>query len=386
MKKIGFFLNPIAGMGGKVALKGTDGKDILQRAIKLGAEPIAQYKALNFFKALKNSTTHTKLIFMIPRGKMGENIFINEKELFRKFKIDIIQNIAIPDITSAIDTRAITAELIKRNVDLILFVGGDGTAQDVYSVTGSKFPILGLPSGVKIHSGVFAKSVEKGAEIIDNFVHESIRYMNAEIIDLDESDFRNNILNTRLYGTALVPQLPTLMQLTKTSSQEYDSEEENVNGIRNYLKDEISPETLYFLGSGTTIKRISSIFGEEIYNKKSLLGIDAVWNNEIIGIDLSEKQILDLIEEHSTHPIRIILTPIGGQGFILGRGNQQLSPDVLQRVGIDSIYIVSTKLKINSLENSILHVDTGDFILDRRFKGFHKVLVDYKEYRMLKIE
>ncbi|MHA2174387.1 MAG: ATP-NAD kinase family protein [Candidatus Hodarchaeales archaeon] len=385
MRKIGFLINPIAGMGGKVALKGTDGEDILQKAIKLGATPVALNKAVSFFRAIKTYSTHKKIIFVIPQGKMGDAIFKNEKDLSQGFRLEVILNVKIPNKTTKNDTLAIVEELIKRKVELILFVGGDGTAQDVYSITGSKFPMMGLPSGVKIHSGVFAQSVEKGVEIINKFVQNSVSFIDAEIIDLDESDFRNDILNTRLFGTALVPQLPSLMQLTKTISQEFDSEEENIKGIIKFLREELHSETLYFIGSGTTIKRISVVFGENVGKKKSLLGIDAVLNNKMIRKDISENIILELIDIYSEIPTKLILTPIGGQGFILGRGNQQISPSVIKKIGIDSILIISTKLKINSLTNSTLHVDTGDSKLDQEFKGFHKVLVDYREYRMMKI-
>ncbi len=175
------------------------------------------------------------------------------------------------------------------------------------------------------------------------------------------------------------------MQLTKTISSEYDSEIENINGIIRYLEQEFSEGTLYFLGSGSTIKRISQVFGEDVQKNKSLLGIDAVLNNEMIRKDLSEEMFLELIDQYSGTPIKLILTPIGGQGFILGRGNQQISPEVIKKIGIDSIIIISTKLKLENLSSSTLYVDTGDPKLDQIFKGFHKVLVDYNEYRMIKI-
>jgi predicted polyphosphate/ATP-dependent NAD kinase len=385
MKKIGFLINPIAGMGGKVGLKGTDGDEILQEAINRGATPVAIHKARSFFVELQGYSIWEKAEFFLPQGAMGTNIFDNGAIKSELFTIHILEDLEIPLETTEKDTKHVVKAFKDLNVDLILFVGGDGTAQDVVSVIGDQYPLLGIPSGVKIHSGVFAQTPEKCAEIILQFLQNNIEFVETEIIDLDENAFRQGMLNTKLYGTGLVPRSPSLMQFTKISVYGEDKEDDNIQGIVRTLSEEITPDTLYFLGSGSTIKKIAKSFNKKIEKQKSLLGIDAVYNNTMLKVDLSESDILELINKYSSKQVVFFLTPIGGQGFILGRGNQQISPEVLRKVGIQAIQIIATRSKIFNLPNRIIHVDTGDKLLDEEFYGYHKVLVDYNEYWMLKI-
>ncbi len=386
MKKIGFLINPIAGMGGKVALKGTDGKEILAEAIIRGATPIAEKKAEQFFTELINSSLNKQLKFIIPQGKMGLDILQKNSKLIDAINYSILERISIPNTTTSLDTEAVVKELLLEKVELIIFVGGDGTAQDIHCVVGLNCPILGIPSGVKIHSGVFAQSVSKSVTIISRFLQDQVEFNEADIIDLDEAAFREGSLNSRLYGSCIVPQAPSLMQLTKTHMKYTDSEENNILGIIRYLNEEIKPEILYFLGGGSTIYKISRAFNSNVQNSKTLLGIDAVLDGRIIQTDLTESDILSLLDKYSAKSIRIVVTPIGGQGFILGRGNQQLSPEVIRKAGLDSIFIISTRSKIDNLPYRTLHVDTGDSKLDAQLIGYQKVLVDYNEYWVLKIE
>jgi predicted polyphosphate/ATP-dependent NAD kinase len=316
---------------------------------------------------------------------MGESVFDDRSINSDSFVIHILEDIKIPKDTSKSDTKRVVEVLKDLRVDLIIFVGGDGTAQDVVSVIGIQFPILGIPSGVKIHSGVFAQTPEKCSEIIKEFVLGNIEFVEAEIIDLDENAFRKGRLHTKLFGTGLVPQLPSLMQFTKSSIYIEDKEEDNIQGLIKAINEELKSNTLYFLGSGSTIKKIAKAFNELIEKQKSLLGIDAVLNNKMLKVDLSETDILELINNYSSKPVVFFLTPIGGQGFILGRGNQQISPQVLKLAGINTIQIIATRSKINHLPNRVMHVDTGDKGLDEEFCGYHKVLVDYNEYWMIKI-
>ncbi|MHA1444159.1 MAG: ATP-NAD kinase family protein [Candidatus Hodarchaeales archaeon] len=386
MKRIGFIINPIAGMGGKVALKGTDGKEILQEAIRRGATPITIHKAKLFFEGIVKLSLNEELEFIVPQGEMGEKLFLENPVLAKKIQTKILSQIPIPSVTTSSDTNRVAKELKDLQVDLIIFIGGDGTAQDIYSAIGSETPILGIPSGVKIHSGVFAQSTNKAIEIVNKFTRDQIEFTEVEIIDLDEAAFRKGILNTRLYGTGLVPQIPSLMQLTKSSTHHTDREKENIQGIIRALSEEISPDILYLLGSGSTIKNLSRVFGEEIYTRKSLLGIDLVFGNELLESDVSESEILYFLEKYPDTQKKLLITPIGGQGFILGRGNQQLSPIVIAKIGFSAIQVIATKSKIFNLPNRILHIDTGDPDLDKQLTGYQKVLVDYNEYWMIKVD
>ena len=386
MKKIGFVINPIAGMGGKVALKGTDGDEILQEALKRGATPITKHKAKFFFEGLVSLQLKGDIEFILSRGEMGEIVFTENPALRENIRVRILSNIPIPAVTTSIDTNRVVKELEVLKVDLIIFVGGDGTAQDIYSAIGDKTPILGIPSGVKIHSGVFAQSTSKAIEIVKKFVDDEIEFTKAEIIDLDEAAFRKGNLNTNIYGTFLVPQIPSLMQLTKSSTVHKDKEISNIQGIIRTLRNDIKPDTLYLLGSGSTIQKISQAFGKNVYQKKTLLGIDIVLKQSLIKADASESEILDILSLYPDIQKKVLITPIGGQGFIFGRGNQQLSSNVIEIVGISAIQVIATKSKINNLPKRVLLVDTGDPNLDKKLIGYQKVLVDYNEYWMIRVD
>jgi predicted polyphosphate/ATP-dependent NAD kinase len=385
MKTIGLIINPIAGMGGKVGLKGTDSPEILQEAINRGAQPIAGERTL-FLKELIKYPEHKKMYFIIPQGDMGEKIIINSDTISSTLSWQVITEIPIPKETNKKNTCVIAEYLKTISVDLLIFVGGDGTARDILQAVGSEFPILGLPSGVKMHSGVFCHGIKKGVQILRQFVQNNVQFVQSEIIDLDEEEFRQDRIMTRLYGVCLVPQVPSLMQLSKLTSYFQDSEKENLEGIIRSYKESIKPDILYILGSGSTIRELAKAFNKEIYDQKTLLGIDAVQNFTLIGKDLTESEIINLLENRKGISVRIVVTIIGGQGFVFGRGNQQLSADVIRQVGLENVDIIATRSKIENLSNRKIYVDTGDPNLDRQFIGYIKVLVDYNNYQMVEIE
>lgn len=386
MKNIGFFINPISGMGGKVGLKGTDSSVILQEAIKRGAHPIADKRAKRFLKKLSGFPEYKNIKFIIPKGIMGEDIFSSLTHSTPTPFKRVISDILIPSKTSSQDTYSVSKRLKKLKVDLLIFVGGDGTARDVLAAVGSDFPILGVPSGVKMHSGVFAQGIEKAVHILRKFVNEEVQLIKSEIVDLDEDAFRHNRLSTKIFGVALVPQIPALMQPSKLFSFHDSSEEANINGIIRTYKELIDNDTLYLLGSGSTIKEIAQVFNEKIHSQKSLLGIDAVLKQTILGKDLMESEIINLINTTKAKSIRIVVTIIGIQGFIFGRGNQQLSSEVIKLVGIENIDVIATRSKIENIPEKKLFVDTGDPNLDQELSGYIKVLVDYNTYTMVRVE
>jgi len=373
--KVGFLINPIAGMGGKVGLKGTDG--VVKEALKLGAKPIASKKAEETIRDfLKNNSDIKDVEWFTCSGKMGEDILKNAK--VKDFKIVYNLN---NRVTSPTDTRNVCKKFLEKKVDIILFCGGDGTVRDIYEIVKDAVPLLGIPSGVKMHSGVFGINTSATAKMLFEFKNKRLTIGDAEIMDLDEERYRQGIWNIKLFGIAKGIVEPTYVQVGK-SIFESVSDNEVKDEIADHIIDEMKENQnyLYFFGSGGTINYIADKIGV----KNTLLGIDAFYNNKIIGVDLNEEKILKILKKFSNS--KIILSPIGAQGFILGRGNLQLSPKVIRKIGLDNIIVVSTPAKLAS--TPVIRVDTGDKKLDKNFakKEFFMVVIGYRLSRVVKIQ
>ncbi len=357
---VGFIVNPIAGMGGRVALKGTDG--VVEEAKRRGAEEVAPKKAIRFLKNIRS-----ELFFLVASGKMGED-YVKKVN----FPYRVIYN--APERTSALDTKETVRLCIENGAQLIVFVGGDGTARDVLSVADSIVPILGVPSGVKMYSSAFAVSPEKAAEVVNLFAEGKTKLKDAEIMDIDEDAYRKNRLSIKLFGYAKVPYVEELIQSSKS---EYTGEDEELDkeSIAEFVIENMERDTLYLLGAGTTVAKIAEMMNLE----KTLLGVDALYNGKIIARDLSEKEILQLLEKFPR--AKIIITPIGAQGFIFGRGNQQLSERVLDKIGKDNIIIIATPTKLRELKKLRIDLENGE-----KLRGYYKVITGYGKYKMMKVE
>jgi predicted polyphosphate/ATP-dependent NAD kinase len=365
MKRIGFIANPIAGMGGSVGLKGTDG-DIVKKAIEMGATPITPKRVQNFLINIKN---RDNILLIVAPGKMGED-YVKGKNF--KFKVmgDIGEN------TTAEDTKRIARLMIESGIDLIVFCGGDGTARDIFDVIKLQTPVVAIPSGVKMFSSVFALNPKAAALIVDKFIEETIDKQEKEILDIDEDAFRDNRLVSKLYGYLVVPKIQNLTQNAKDSSKVGRTIDENKYEIAQQIIETMEKKIL--LGPGTTIKSIT----DQLNLDKSLLGVDAIYNKSLIVEDLNESGIVELLDKYQR--VKIIITPIGGQGFVFGRGNKQFTPKILKRVGKKNIIIIGTEDKIKSLK--CLRVDTGDDETDKMLEGLTKVVIGYKEELICKIE
>lgn len=368
-KTIGFIINPVAGMGGAVGLKGTDGNKILNKAIALGAKPIASAKAEIFLSNLSTAKDHIK--FLVGAGEMGE---FQVKKL--GFNCKVLGQAKIQ--TSPKDTQIIAHQMQESQVDLLIFCGGDGTARDILKAVTLSVPVLGVPTGVKMHSAVFAITPQAAARVALRFLFASLPLREAEVMDVDEQAFREGHVSAELYGYVLSPFEPHLIQGNKMESPMIESEIQNQAAIALYVIEEMKPTNLYIIGPGTTTRTI----GDLLDQKKTLLGVDLFQNKEITAKDVNEKKLLQAIEGRNS---QIIVTPIGGQGFIFGRGNQQISPKIINQVGLDNIIVVATKSKLDRLES--LKVDTGDSKLDAelRARGI-SVISDYKVKRKMPVE
>jgi predicted polyphosphate/ATP-dependent NAD kinase len=365
-KIIGLIVNPLAGMGGAVGLKGTDGKEIVNRARFLGAKPIAPARAQAFLSELNPNRCNIKMV--VGAGIMGE-----DDAKSAGFTCEVLGE--RKKETSARDTAAIAKKMAATGVAILVFCGGDGTARDILKVIGLSLPILGVPTGVKMHSAVFAVNPQAAARVVMRFLYYGLPLREAEVMDVDEKAFREGRVSAELYGYILAPYEPHLIQANKLASPITKNELRNHAAIGVYIIEKMKPEVIYIIGPGTTTRTV----GDLLDDKKTLLGVDLFCNKKIMASDVNEKQILEAIEGKSA---QIIVTPIGGQGFIFGRGNQQISPEVLRRVGLDNLIVLATESKLKSLK--ALRVDTGDSKLDADFRERKiKVVADYKtEYEM----
>jgi predicted polyphosphate/ATP-dependent NAD kinase len=372
---IGFLVNPIAGMGGRVGLKGTD--NVFEKAVSLGAHPIARQKAEEMLhEFIKFPLNQTDIKWVTCQGDMGENEL---KAVGIKNKHIIYSPLKTP--TSAEDTKNAAKKFLENPPDLILFCGGDGTARDLFSVIDKKIPLLGIPSGVKMHSGVFGITTTATAKTLQEFITKQLTVGDAEIMDLDEDLYRKGEWKIRLYGIAQGIIEPTYIQVGK-SLFESVSDDEVKDELADHIKDELEkhPEYLFLFGTGGTIDHIA----KRLNIKNTLLGIDAVYQKKLIAEDVNEEQILTIL--HKYPKVKLILSPIGAQGFILGRGNLQLSPPVITKIGLENIIVVSAPSKL--IHTPILRVDTGDKRLDHQFaeQGYLRVVIGYRLSRVVKLQ
>jgi predicted polyphosphate/ATP-dependent NAD kinase len=369
VKTIGLIVNPVAGMGGAVGLKGTDGKAIVKRARSLGAKPIAPVRAKAFLSELTPLKSGVRLL--VGAGSMGEDEAKSSGFTYKvlgKRKKE----------TSAEDTVTIAKKMVDADVALLVFCGGDGTARDILKAVGTALPVLGVPTGVKMHSAVFAVNPQAAARAAMRFLYGELPLKEAEVMDVDEKAFRKGRVSAELYGYVLAPYEPHLIQANKLASPMTESELRNHAAIGIYIIENMKPDVIYIIGPGTTTRTI----GDLLDAKKTLLGVDLFCGKKIVASDVSEKQILEAIDGKSA---QIIVTPIGGQGFIFGRGNQQISPEVIRRVGLDNIVVIATESKLRSLK--VLRVDTGDPNLDAAFRERKiKVVADYKTKYEMQVE
>jgi predicted polyphosphate/ATP-dependent NAD kinase len=372
--RLGLIVNPVAGIGGRVGLKGSDGAEIQKRALELGAVPQSLNRAI---QALERIRPIDDLEIITYPGEMGEGA-----ARACGFEPTVVGSIT-PGETTPEDTRSAAREMRRLNVDLLLFAGGDGTARDIYNAVGDRVPALGIPAGVKIHSAVFATNPINAGDLAALVLQGRVSSLReAEVMDIDEDAFRRGVVSAKLYGYLKVPFQRRLVQGLKTPSS--PGEAASMRAIAYDVVGKMEDDCLYIIGPGTTTRAITSRLGLN----KTLIGVDAVLGGELVAADVNESQLLKLVEGRRA---RIIVTPIGGQGCIFGRGNQQISPQVIRKVMAsgdrprDRIVVVSTLDKIHALGGRPLWVDTGDREVDRMLSGYVKVVTGYDERIVYKV-
>ena len=360
---LGLIVNPVAGLGGRVGLKGSDGIDIQRRALALGAEPAATQRAVEALRRVEG--IGGRIALLTCAAAMGE-------DAARAAGLSAVIVHAPPtSSTSAEDTRAAARAMRDRGVDLILFAGGDGTARDLHAALGDALPVLGIPAGVKIQSGVFAVTPAAAGQLASRCLGAAgAPLRDAEVVDLDEEAYRRGEVAPRLYGTMRIPFERSLVQGRKSPTRLGSAA--TLEAIALDIVQEMRADRLDIVGPGTTTRPILSRLGLA----KTLIGVDVVLGGRLLCADAGETDLLRLLADH---PARIVVTPIGGQGHILGRGNQPISPAVIRRAGPGNIVVVSAVEKIHALEGRPLLVDTGDPALDRELSGYARIVTGYGE-------
>jgi len=363
--KLGLIVNPVAGLGGSVALKGSDGIDTAAKAIELGAQPKANLRtkaALEVLLPYKEQLT----IFTV-NDVMGEN---TAKEL--GFSTQVIYR--SEHSTTSDDTELAAKALQQLGVDLILFAGGDGTARNICHAVDDSVPVLGIPAGCKIHSGVYAITPKAAGRVVEMLVKgELVTLADADVMDIDEDAFRQGTVKAKRYGEMQVPSEVRYVQAVKNGGKETD--ELVLADIAAYVVSEMEEDTQYIMGSGSTVEAIM----EEMGLSNTLLGVDLVQDQSLLGNDLTAQQLIDLTKDV---PTKLVITLIGGQGHIFGRGNQQLSPALIRAIGKDNIIVVATKTKLQALNGRPLIADTGDSELDDELSGYIRVTTGFNDHVM----
>jgi predicted polyphosphate/ATP-dependent NAD kinase len=366
---VGLIVNPIAGMGGRVALKGTDGADILAQARAMGAEPLSPQRAIRALSRLRASAPAARII--TASGRMG-----GDAAIAAGFTPALLEQAIGPE-TSAADTCAAARALLDRKVALILFAGGDGTARDILEVVGGRVPLLGIPCGVKMHSAVFAVSPDAAGQLAATIVNEpeKIAWREAEVMDVDEAGQREGRLSARLFGYARVPAERNLVQGPKAASL---GEDAALAGLTAQIAVTLERDTIYLFGPGRSTKLVLRHLGFE----GTLLGVDAVKDGKLIGRDLAAGRIEALIKDQH---VKIVVSVIGGQGYLFGRGNQQFTPKAVRRVGRENIIVIASQAKLLALGQNRLLVDTGDADLDRDLAGYIRVEIGPSRSTLMRI-
>ena len=366
---LGLIVNPIAGMGGSVGLKGTDTAAILSEARARGAVPQAAGRAKVVLDALAGARPGLELL--AAPGAMGERIARDAG-----LRPTVVGRPAVGE-TSGADTRAAVKAMAAAGARLILFAGGDGTARDMAAALDDRVPVIGVPAGVKMHSAVYATSPRAAADLALRALTQDVEARPREVMDIDEKAFRAGAVSARLYSYLSVPYAPHLMQGVKAGGVSGDREA--LAGIAAEITGRMEAGRLYILGPGTTTRAVAQALGLP----KTLLGVDLVRDGALLAADVTEADILRALAE--SRPGAVVVTPIGGQGHFLGRGNQQIGARVVRAVGLDRLFVAATPEKLASLGGGTLHVDTGDPALDRALAGWRRVITGYRSEAVCRV-
>jgi predicted polyphosphate/ATP-dependent NAD kinase len=359
-------VNPVAGAGGRVGLHGTDGAQRYAEAIRRGGQAVAPLRAA---RALRRMRLPRSAWMLAAPGVMGADLATSAG--LEVTPLDMPLPAGRP--TTPADTVTATRLLAAAGVELLVFVGGDGTARDIAGVLPPELPVVGIPAGVKMRSGVFGLSPEAAADLVSDFAAGAGRPLGeAEILDA-----AGDGLHTEFHAMVAVPGASGRLAAPKSFTAAGSAAE--LDALCAATARDLAPGTLYLFGPGSTTAGVLGHLGLHA----TALGVDAVRDGELIGADLSEQQILALMD--AAPATRLVLGVIGGQGFLLGRGNQQLGAAVLSRLGPGDLIIVATAAKLAALDPPRLLIDCGDDAAFGGLCGYHRVRTGPSRYMMMQV-
>ena len=377
MVRLGLLVNPDAGLGGRLGLKGSDGQAEIARSRGAQDRSGPRMRAMLDHLITISKENLDGIQWYVSKGRMGTDWISQEIS-----SLEVIHSSS--SSTDANDTSQLVGSMIGSDIDLLVYAGGDGTTRDVVAALSEygrpELPIIGVPTGVKMHSGCFASSPKAAAEVLSAWLEGDLLLSSTEVLDLDEDLYRQGKWVVRLYAEAITPASPRWMQGSKMRV-EASGEEEIIQGLADHVRETLIDDRMMIVwGSGGTLRTIGGILGFEL----NTLGIDITVGHDIIGSDLNENEILSALKEHQGD-VMLLLSPMGGQGFLIGRGNLQLSPDVLKIIGVNRVLGIVTPAKMLTLRS--LRIETGDSEMDQRFsdKKYLKVLQGYRTTRVLKV-
>ena len=359
--KFGLLVNPVSGLGGPAALKGSDGAQVQDEARARGVEPRANARLADMLAAF---SSRRSVDWCCAGGAMGE-------QALRNAGVDAEVIYTPPEPSTAEDTRQAARRLLEAGVDVIVFGGGDGTARDLLQAIGEEVPVLGVPTGVKMHSGVFATTPADAGALLDALVQGGlVAARRADVRDIDEAALRRGEIGNRFFGELRVPDLGGYLQHTKVAGRE--SEELAVVEIIADLTERFADTSrTLVIGPGSTLAEFKLALGIE----PTLLGFDVVRAGQLAVTD-ADRACLDALA--ADNPV-VFLSFNRGQGFLVGRGNQQLSPQLLGSLRRDDLIVVGTRSKLASLDGRPLLIDSGDVAVDSQWSGLIEITAGYED-------
>lgn len=372
--RVGLLVNPVAGLGARVALHGSDGDVLQAEARRRGGEPRARQRAHVFLSEL---TDLKERFNWYSWGGLGAEC------------LDVLQMRhtclgKVENASTATDTQTCVQRYVNEGLDLIIFVGGDGTAVDIYQQfstgqnSGLTLPLcLGIPAGVKMHSGAFAVSPQAAAHVLRCLVNgKLVGIIEADVVDFEATSKDAEAIQISCYGQLKVPEIAGFLQHTKEGGRESEPlvlEEICADGLARFT--DVRP---LIFGPGGTMLALKQAFG---LASATLRGFDVLLQQDLCCLDATSADL-----ERLAGDAHLFLSFTRRQGFLLGRGNLELSPKFLQTLPRNQLEVFASRSKVLSLQGKPVLVDCGDIQLDKKFSGLTEITAGYEDKLLYQVQ